>query len=119
MAPAGWMGGVEIGKLALGRDSEAAFAAGAIVPGGIMGIWTRNIYGGMRTAFFLGLWGVAYQYACNNNLTNTVFIDSNNPNIPKGRFETQTAGRPGRSGRRWRGRSSSPCPAPSPVLASI
>ena len=38
---AGWMGGVEIGKLALGRDSEVAHLAGATVPGGIVGIWTK------------------------------------------------------------------------------
>jgi len=88
---AGWMGGVEIGKLALGRDSEVAHLAGATVPGGIVGIWTKNIYGGMRTALFLGLWGAAYQYSCNNNLTNSVFLNSDNPNIPQGRFETQTA----------------------------
>ena len=63
---AGWMGGIEVGKIVLGRygllfqrcgeaalgssspqmfllarDSQEAWLAGAIVPGGIMGIWTR------------------------------------------------------------------------------
>merc|ERR1712032_1611868 len=51
---AGWMGGIEVGKIVLGRDSQEAWLAGAIVPGGIMGIWTRNLYGGMRTSIFLG-----------------------------------------------------------------
>merc|ERR1719234_669353 len=51
---AGWMGGIEVGKIVLGRDSQEAWLAGAIVPGGIMGIWTRNIYGGMRTSILLG-----------------------------------------------------------------
>ena len=58
---AGWMGGVELSKISLGRfevfkffnrrswwsppsfarDCKEAWLTGAIVPGGIMGIWTR------------------------------------------------------------------------------
>merc|ERR1712032_355413 len=66
---AGWMGGIEVGKIVLGRDSQEAWLAGAIVPGGIMGIWTRNLYGGMRTSIFLGALGWIYQYSTNNNLS--------------------------------------------------
>merc|ERR1712004_647423 len=66
---AGWMGGVELSKISLGRDCKEAWLTGAIVPGGIMGIWTRwvetlfsffnvlslpfrhrNLYGGIRTS---------------------------------------------------------------------
>lgn len=71
------------------RDSQEAWLAGAIVPGGIMGIWTRlesalsdkdlrlfffgrNVYGGMRTSLFLGAFGYMYQWSTNNNLTNTI-----------------------------------------------
>ena len=111
---AGWMGGVELSKISLGRfilrielsilfkqrswrsppsfarDCKEAWLTGAIVPGGIMGIWTRwvgtlfrffnlltfpfhrNLYGGMRTSIFLGAFGWIYQYSTNNNLTNTI-----------------------------------------------
>merc|ERR1712130_985819 len=77
---AGWMGGIELGKIALGRDSKEAWLAGAIVPGGIMGIWTRNVYGGLRTGLVLGALGWIYQYSTNNN-----------PNIPTGRFNYNQA----------------------------
>ena len=73
----------------LARDSQEAWLAGSIVPGGIMGIWTRldsvlfdqdlrlffvdrNVYGGMRTSLFLGAVGYMYQWSTNNNLTNTI-----------------------------------------------
>merc|ERR1712037_914442 len=79
---AGWMGGIELGKIALGRDSQEAWLAGSIVPGGIMGIWTRNVYGGMRTSLFLGAFGYMYQWSTNNNLTNTITPNYDNPNMP-------------------------------------
>ena len=73
---AGWMGGVELSKISLGRfvfrievfklfkprsgssppsfdrDCKEAWLTGAIVPGGIMGIWTRWVESLRR---FLGL----------------------------------------------------------------
>merc|ERR1712107_109931 len=70
----------------LGRDCKEAWLTGAIVPGGIMGIWTRNLYGGMRTSIFLGAFGWIYQYSTNNNLTNTISPNYDNPNMPRGRF---------------------------------
>jgi len=88
---AGWMGGIELGKIALGRDSQEAWLAGSIVPGGIMGIWTRNVYGGMRTSLFLGAVGYMYQWSTNNNLTNTITPNYDNPNMPYGRFNYNQA----------------------------
>merc|ERR1712032_1378885 len=127
---AGWMGGIEVGKIVLGRDSQEAWLAGAIVPGGIMGIWTRNLYGGMRTSIFLGALGWIYQYSTNNNLSNTITPHYDNPNMSTGRFNynaamfwptkgehgmeihekiglhpIRTLDRPGRSGRTGRRRS--------------
>merc|ERR1719278_1151481 len=75
---AGWMGGVELSKIALGRDSQEAWLTASIVPGGIMGICTRNLYGGMRTSLVLGAFGWIYQYSTNNNLTNTFTLNYNN-----------------------------------------
>eukprot|EP00092_Neocalanus_flemingeri_P021282 GFUD01023064.1.p1 GENE.GFUD01023064.1~~GFUD01023064.1.p1 ORF type:complete len:220 (+),score=59.77 GFUD01023064.1:61-720(+) len=80
---AGWMGGVEMGKIALGRKDERAWVFGASVPAGIFGIWRRDIYKGVRTGLFLAALGYAYQYSCNNDLTNSLFSpDTSNPNIP-------------------------------------
>merc|ERR1712024_365628 len=84
-------GGIELGKIALGRDSKEAWLAGAIVPGGVMGIWTRNVYGGMRTSLFLGAFGYMYQWSTNNNLTNTITPNYDNPNLPYGRFNYNQA----------------------------
>merc|ERR1740128_26038 len=78
----GWMGGVELAKLTVGRKEEQAWMMGAIVPGGIMGIWTRNLWGGVRTAGFLGVMGAAYQWATNNNYTNSILPNMDNPNRP-------------------------------------
>merc|ERR1711935_413283 len=80
---AGWMAGVELGKIALGRKSEEAWVAAAIIPGGIKGLWVRCMYSGMRTSIGMALLGVAYQYSSNNNLTNTFnpfTTDNINPN---------------------------------------
>jgi len=79
---AGWMGGVEFAKICFGRDNEFAWFAGAGVPGGIMGIWTKNLWGGVRTSLALGVWGAAYQYSVNNNLMASMFPNFDNPNIP-------------------------------------
>jgi len=90
---AGWMGGVEFAKIILGRDNELAWAAGAVLPGGIMGIWSRNIAGGVRTAGVLGLIGMAYQWSTNNNLTNSILKgkDSDNPNRPGTYYEKKVS----------------------------
>merc|ERR1712032_1035421 len=85
------IGGIEVGKIVLGRDSQEAWLAGAIVPGGIMGIWTRNLYGGMRTSIFLGALGWIYQYSTNNNLSNTITPHYDNPNMPTGRLNYNAA----------------------------
>merc|ERR1711971_520295 len=79
---AGWTGGIEVGKIALGRDSQEAWLAGAIVPGGIMGMWT---------SIFLGALGWIYQYSTNNNLSNTITPHYDNPNMPTGRFNYNAA----------------------------
>ena len=77
------MGGVELGKSFLGRDNEKAWVVGAVIPGGVMGIWRRCPYKGMRTGLALAAWGVAYQYSTNNNLVNTFLVpNTDNPNIP-------------------------------------
>ena len=79
---AGWMGGVELGKIMLGRKNEYAWVAGAVVPAGIHSIWRRNIWKGVWYGTILAGIGYAYQYSCNNNLTNSFFFDKSNPNIP-------------------------------------
>ena len=80
---AGWMVGVELGKVAFGRKDEKAWALGSLVPGGIYGIWRRDLYMGMRNSLLLAAVGVAYQYSCNNNLTNSfLFSNYDNPNLP-------------------------------------
>ena len=80
---AGWMGGVEFAKIFLGRKDERAWVLGAAVPGGIMGIWRRDIYKGLRTGMIMAALGVAYQYSTNNNLTNSLFMpNTDNPNLP-------------------------------------
>jgi hypothetical protein len=76
------MAGVEFAKILVGRSNENAWLLGAAVPGGILGIWRRDIYKGGRTGLALGLLGYAYQYSCNNNLTNSLMPNTDNPNIP-------------------------------------
>lgn len=88
---ASWMGALELSKIAFGRDDSKAWVTAAIAPGGIAGIWTRNIYGGMRTGLLLALIGYTYQECTNNNLTNSLFPNYDNPNIPFGYFEKNTA----------------------------
>jgi len=79
---AGWMAGVEFAKIFLGRKNENAWLLGGIVPGGIMGVWRRDVYKGGRAALFFGALGYAYQYSCNHNLTNSFMPMAYNPNMP-------------------------------------
>lgn len=78
------MAGVEFSKIMVGRKNENAWLLGAVVPGGITGIWRRNLYMGMRTSIFFGIFGYVYQYSTNNNLTNSLlpYAHGDNPNIP-------------------------------------
>ena len=76
------MGGVELGKIMLGRKNEYAWVAGAVVPAGIHSIWRRQIWKGFWFGTILAGIGFAYQFSCNNNLTNSFFFDKSNPNIP-------------------------------------
>ena len=48
-----WMGGVELGKSFLGKDSLMAWAAGAVIPGGIFGIWRRALHSFTRPSHSL------------------------------------------------------------------
>ena len=61
------MGGVELGKIWLGRKDERAWVVGSIMPAGIFSIWRRCPYKGLRTALLLSAVGWAYQYSTNNN----------------------------------------------------
>ena len=42
------MGGVELGKIWLGRKDERAWLVGSVMPAGIFGIWRRCPYKGLR-----------------------------------------------------------------------
>ena len=53
------MGGVELGKIWLGRKDERAWIIGSVMPAGIFGIWRRCPYKGLRTALFLSAIGWA------------------------------------------------------------
>ena len=78
----GWMGGVELGKSFLGRDSLMAWAGGAVIPGGIFGIWRRALHKGVVATGVFAALGVAYQFSTNNNYTNTfLFHNLDNPNM--------------------------------------
>ena len=78
-----WIGGVELGKIWLGRKDERAWLVGSVMPAGIFGIWRRCPYKGLRTAVFLSAIGWAYQYSTNNNYVNTfVYPNTDNPNLP-------------------------------------
>ena len=79
---AGWMAGVEFAKIFMGRKNENAWLVGGIVPGGILGVWRRDVYKGARNSLLFGLIGYAYQYSCNNNYTNSLLPMTDNPNIP-------------------------------------
>ena len=79
---AGWMAGVEFSKIMIGRQNENAWLVGAAVPGGVMGIWKRNVFKGVRTGMILGAMGYIYQYSTNNNLDNHWLAPIENPNIP-------------------------------------
>merc|ERR1719233_2789059 len=61
----------EFAKIFMGRKNENAWLVGGIVPGGILGVWRRDVYKGARNALLFGLLGYAYQYSTNNNLTNS------------------------------------------------
>ena len=81
-AAVGWMGGVELGKSFLGKDSLMAWAAGAVIPGGIFGIWRRALHKGVVATGVCAALGVAYQYSTNMNYTNTFFFHNlDNPNL--------------------------------------
>ena len=78
------MGGVELGKSFFGRDSLAAWVTGAIIPGGVFGIWRRCPYKGLRSTIFFALVGLAYQHSTNMNYENTFFMpNTDNPNLPR------------------------------------
>ena len=80
----GWMGGVELGKSFFGRDSLAAWGLGAVIPGGVFGIWRRCPYKGLRSGLFFAAVGIAYQHSTNMNYTNTfLFANTDNPNLPR------------------------------------
>jgi len=79
---AGWMAGVEFAKIFMGRKNENAWLVGGIVPGGILGVWRRDVYKGARNALIFGLIGYAYQHSCNNNYTNSIMPHADNPNMP-------------------------------------
>ena len=79
----GWMGGVELGKSFLGKDSLLAWAGGAVIPGGIFGIWRRALHKGVVSSAVFAAIGMAYQHSTNNNFTNTfLFHNLDNPNTP-------------------------------------
>jgi len=83
MIGAGWMGGVELGKSFLGRDSLGAWLGGAIIPGGVFGIWRRCVYKGIRASLFFAVVGTAYQHSTNMNYDNNFFLPNrDNPNVP-------------------------------------
>ena len=78
----GWMGGVELGKSFLGKDSVLAWAGGAVIPGGIYGIWRRALHKGCTSTAFFAAIGAAYQHSTNMNYTNTfLFHNLDNPNV--------------------------------------
>ena len=78
----GWMGGVELGKSFFGKDSLLAWAGGAVVPGGIYGIWRRRLAGGCTSTAFFAAIGMAYQHSTNMNYSNTfLFHNLDNPNV--------------------------------------
>merc|ERR1712059_34143 len=62
---------------------------GAAMPGGIMGIWSKNVWGGFRISLLAAAVGVAYQYSCNNDLSNNLYPSNDNPNIPTYQFFDQ------------------------------
>ena len=93
----GWMGGVELGKSFMGKvmimtvmmmmmmikDSLLAWAGGAVIPGGIFGIWRRALHKGVVSSAVFAAIGMAYQHSTNNNFTNTfLFHNLDNPNTP-------------------------------------
>lgn len=85
---AGWMGGVEIAKLALGKDRNCeAHIAGATVPGAIWSVWRNlGLAGAIRGTIPFAWIGFCYAYAVKHNLYYSVFDpqDGSNPNRPIG-----------------------------------
>jgi len=80
----GWMGGVELGKSFFGRDSLLAWCMGAVLPGGIWGLWRRCPYKGAKGMAFFSAIGTAYQHSTNMNYVNTfLYPNLDNPNIPR------------------------------------
>merc|ERR1712130_1039964 len=88
---AGWMGGIELGKLPL---AGIARRPGLLEPSSRAVLWEsgpETSIGGLRTGLVLGALGWIYQYSTNNNLTNTITNHNDNPNIPTGRFNYNQA----------------------------